>query len=90
MDDKEFRKLLQQIHDEIETTQTVDNKGSELLRDLDGDIRALLERSEVNTTDEHPSLVNNLEDSLSHFEVDHPSLTQLISRLLDSLSNAGL
>ncbi len=49
MDNKIDRELLQQLHDEINKTQTVDDKGKELLRDLDGDIRELLERSE-----EHP------------------------------------
>ena len=46
MDNKIDRELLQQLHDEINNTQTVDEKGKELLRDLDGDIRALLERAD--------------------------------------------
>ena len=50
MENEELRKLLQQLHDEIEKTQTVDEKGTEILSDLDGDIRALLERSEEQLT----------------------------------------
>jgi hypothetical protein len=90
MDDKELRKLLNQLHDEINRTQTVDEKGSGLLRDLDDDIRALLDRSEENPMQLHPSFVQRLEGTLLHFEVSHPSLTTLISRLLDSLSSAGI
>lgn len=48
MDNQELRKLLSQLHDEIKNTQAVDEKGSELLRDLEADISALLERSEEN------------------------------------------
>lgn len=90
MDDKELRKLLLQLHDEIKNTQSVDEKGSELLRDLDGDIQDLLVRSEENPAQSHPSLVQRLEGALDHFEVTHPSLTTLISNLLDTLSNAGI
>jgi hypothetical protein len=90
MDTKELRTLLQQIHDEINNTQTVDVKGGELLRDLEGDIRALLERSEENPVQLHPSFVQRLESTLYAFEVTHPTLTMLISKLLDSLSNAGI
>jgi len=90
MDNKELRNSLQQIQAEIKNTQTVDDKGSDLLRDLDGDIRSLLDRSEEDLMQLHPSVVQRMEGALYHFEVSHPSLTTLISRLLDSLSNAGI
>ena len=90
MDNNELRKLLNQLHDQINITESVDEKSSEVLRDLDGDIRALLERSEGTPVQLHPSLVQRLEGALDHFEVTHPDLTMLISRLLESLSNAGI
>jgi hypothetical protein len=84
---KKSRKLLQQLHEEISNTQTVDEKGSEQLRDLDGDIRVLLERSEEHPVLVPPSVVQRLESALSHFEVTCPELTTLISKSVDSLSN---
>jgi hypothetical protein len=90
MNNKIDRELLQQLHDEINNTQTVDEKGEELLRDLDGDIRALLERSEEHPTQVRPSIVHTLESTLDHFEITHPELTALVSKLLDTLSNAGI
>jgi hypothetical protein len=90
MDNQELRKLLDQLHHEIKNTQAVDEKGSKLLRDLDGDINELLERSEENSVQVQLSIVQRLESALSHFEVTHPNLTTLISKLLDSLSNAGI
>jgi hypothetical protein len=90
MDNDELRKHLQQLHDEINNAGTVDEKGSELLRDIEGDINALLERSGENPVQVHPSIVPRLESALSYFEVTHPTLTTVISRLLDSLSNAGI
>jgi hypothetical protein len=90
MDNKKSRKLLQHLHDEIKKTRAVDEKGSALLRDLEGDIRALLERSEGSPVQVHPSIVQRLQGALDHFEATHPDLTMLISKLLDSLSNAGI
>ena len=90
MDNTELRKLLDLLHDEINSTRAVDEKGSELLRDLEGDIRSLLERSQGNPVQLHPSIVQRLEGALDHFEASHPDLTMLISKLLDSLSNAGI
>jgi hypothetical protein len=90
MDNKKSRELLQQLHDEIKNTQTVDEEGSELLRDLDGDIHALLDRSEEQLVQVHPSVIQRLESALSHFEVTHPELTTLISKVVESLSNAGV
>ena len=90
MDNNELRKLLNQLHDQINITESVDEKSSEVLRDLDGDIRALLERSEADPLQLHPSIVHRMEGALNNFETTHPDLTMLISRLLESLSNAGI
>jgi hypothetical protein len=90
MENKDLRELLIQLHDEIGSTQAVDKKGTELLRDLEADIDALLKRSGDEPMHLQSSETLNLEDALSHFEVTHPTLTALIARLLESLSNAGI
>jgi hypothetical protein len=90
MDDNKSRELLQQIHDEVNNTQAVDKKDVEMLRDLDKDIRMLIERSGEHAEPVHSEIIERMQDSLTHFEVDHPELTGLISKLIDSLSNAGV
>jgi hypothetical protein len=90
MDDYDSRKLLQQLHDEINNLQAVDENSSDLLRDIDGDIRSLLERSGEHPIQVNPSVVQRLESAVDHFEVTHPDLTMLISKVLASLSNAGV
>lgn len=90
MDNNELNKLLHQLHDEIAKTQAVDEKGSELLRDLEVDISALLERLGENPEEVHPSIVQRLDSTLKHFEVTHPSLTTVISQVMDSLSYSGI
>jgi hypothetical protein len=90
MDDNDSRKLLQQLHDEINNIQKVDRKGSDLLKDIDGDIRELLERSGEQPEPVQPTIIGRMEDAIDHFEVSHPDLTALISKVLDSLSIAGI
>ena len=89
MDDQGLRNLLEQLHKEIEHTQSVDQKGLELLRDLDVDIRDLLSRSVADQPTEH-TLLGRLEESISYLEVTHPTLTNTLSKILESLSNAGI
>jgi hypothetical protein len=90
MADNDSRKLLQQLHDEINNLQAVDEYNSDLLRDIDGDIRTLLERSGEHPMPVHPTIIGRMEDAVDQFEVTHPELTALISKVLDSLSIAGI
>ena len=89
MDSKNIENLLQQLHTEIERTEHMDEKGKELLRELSSDIQELLERSDAPGTPKL-SLTQRLEESVDHFEVTHPTLTTMLSELLNSLSNAGI
>jgi len=90
MDDQELRKLIQSLHDEIQNTHIVDEKGQELLVDLDADIRKLLAQTGVRTASVHPSTLLRMEEGLDQFEVTHPALTMLLSKLLEALSNVGI
>jgi hypothetical protein len=91
MDDEELRNLLEELHQKIETTDTVDEKGRELLSHLSVDIRNLLERTgheeRLRGNDRE---IGRLEESVRHFEVSHPSLTAALSQLLNILNNAGI
>ncbi len=90
MNGSELRDLLEQLHAEIKRTQSVDDKGRELLRHLNSDITELLERTQGPPIRPQPSLVKNLEKGIDHFEVTHPTLTTLLSDLLTALNNAGI
>jgi hypothetical protein len=90
MDDPKLREQLEQLQAEIRQSNSVDEEGKALLRDLDADIHDLLARSEGEPVEVQPSTVDKLQDSLTYFEVSHPSLTALIAKLLETLSNAGI
>jgi len=90
MTDGKLRRELLRLHDEIESADKVDDKGRQLLLDIDAHIRDLLARSEVSPLRSRPALTQGLEDAIRHFEVTHPALTTALSDLLTALSNAGI
>lgn len=91
MDDRELRELLEELHKKIETTNSVDDKGRELLSHLSVDIRNLLERSGHEERLRGSKWeVGRIEESIRHFEETHPNLTLALSQLLTALNNAGI
>ena len=90
MSDENLRKLLEQLHDELERTKSVDERGNELLRHLNADIRDLLQRSEEGQELSDDSMLERLQDSIDHFEDTHPTLTLTLSEMMRILSNAGI
>lgn len=91
MEDTELRDLLQKLHDEIEETHSLDERGRDLLHHLDVDIRDLLDRLDAESSQaSDPSLIDSLEASIDHLQVSHPTLTTLLSQVLTTLSNAGI
>jgi len=91
MNDDELRQLLEELHQKIEATDSLDEQGREMLAHLSADIRSLLERTgDEQTTSETTGEVNRLEESIRYFEVTHPTLTATLSQMLNILNNAGI
>jgi len=90
MSDENLRKLLEQLHDELERTESVDEKGDELLSHLDADINNLLKRAGRGKTPADESVLERMQDAIDHFEVTHPTLTTMLSDMMRILSNAGI
>ena len=90
MEAQELRELIEKLHAEIQNTHIVDEKGQELLLHLESDIRGLLAQSGGRGTPVRISTIRRMEQGLDHFEVTHPTLTILLSKLLEALSNVGI
>ena len=90
MSDENYRKLLEQLHDELERTESGDERGDELRRNLIADIEDRLKRSEKDKTSDDESTIEQLRESIEHFEVTHPTLTMLLSEMATVLSNGGI
>ena len=87
MEEKDLNSLLKQLRVELTNARAMDEQGRELLRALDKDIRAFLERAE---DDDDDSLLERLQDSIDYFETTHPRLTTALSQILNALNNAGI
>jgi len=90
MDNQEFDTLLERLHVELEGAQQVDDKGRDLLRQLDADIHTLLGQPAPDQTNPALDLVRQLKESINHLEATHPRLTAILSDMVNSLSNAGI
>ena len=88
MTDKKLSELLEQLHNELDSTQAVDDKGRELLRGLNADIQELLKRSPGRRSAD--SLLERLQDTIDHFEDTHPAFTRALSHIMTALNNAGI
>lgn len=88
MKDQELHKLLEELHAEIENTRHVDDDEQELLRDLGNHINKLLALQGHETV--RPNTIRQLEVTIDALEVNHPTLTSLLAKLLATLSNAGI
>ena len=91
MDNRELSKLLQQLQGEIEKIDRVDDKGRTMLRKLDTEIHELLARSAKETQPQPgANILHSLEETITHLEATHPTLTTFLSSVLETLSNAGI
>jgi ABC-type transporter Mla subunit MlaD len=89
MTDQNLRELLDKLHQELEQLDTTDEQGRAMLHHLDADIRTLLKRSGEPAEADEPML-EQLQDTINHFETTHPSLTLTLSQMMTILSNAGI
>ncbi len=89
MDNKKFRRQLEQLKNEIDNTQPSDERGKELLQRTREDIDHLLEQMDRKTTS-HAETASRLEETIAYMEATHPKLTLMMTDLLDILSNAGI
>jgi len=78
--------LLEQVHAELQKVEQVDEEKLKLLQTLEQDVQALLRKSEVET----PSILERMQKAIDQFEVEHPTLTTLLSEVSTVLSNAGI
>ncbi|MBK8428557.1 MAG: DUF4404 family protein [Lewinellaceae bacterium] len=64
-----------------------DVKGRELLENITADINSLLQDPNIQTDE---SVLKSLQDSIDHFNIEHPKLTMALSEIMSILSNAGI
>lgn len=87
MPKNKIRELLEQLQGELDQVDPQDAKGRELLENITTDINSLLQDPNIQTDE---SVLQRLQDSIDHFNIEHPKLTMALSEILSILSNAGI
>lgn len=91
-DDQEIRKMLVQLHDELEHAQDLDADEEAMLRHLMADIQTMLKRSGApgaRIYPANPSILDRFQESIDTVEATHPTLAGAIRKVLDTLTVAG-
>jgi predicted component of type VI protein secretion system len=83
MSAEHLRRMLENLHAELQSAESVDDRSRELLREVDADIQELLERSDGQGNE-------SLTERLREFEERHPALTEAVGRVLDALAKMGI
>ena len=87
MANEERRKLLEEFRNKVSQTESLDDEGRNLLLRLDKEIHKLMEDETADTPD---NVLEQLQESIEHFEETHPTLTLTLSQIMTVLSNAGI
>ena len=87
MANEERRKVLEEFRNQVAATENLDEKGRTLLQSLNAEIDRLSEDEADDTPD---TVLEQLQESIEHFQDTHPSLTMTLSQMLTALSNAGI
>jgi len=86
MSSRDLRELLEALRSELDRADALDERSRALLRELDGEIRQALERSEPHAE----SVTRRLRETVEGFEGEHPQLTEAVSRVIDALVKMGI
>ncbi len=87
MPKNKIRELLEQLRGELEQVSPQDQKGRDLLENITADINSFLQDPDVEADE---SVLQRLQDTIDHFNIEHPTLTMALSEIMSILSNAGI
>lgn len=79
---------MQQLRAEIEKVDSADEKTRRKLEQLVADIEAELEKAEEDEV--HHGLIDDLRETINHFEAEHPRTTAILNDIMVTLSNMGI
>jgi hypothetical protein len=86
MEGESLRKLLAQVHAELEHGEPVDDETRDMLRTVMSDILTALEQPAAERAAEHhQSLGQRLKQATWKLESSHPRLTSIVSELVEDL-----
>ncbi len=90
MDQQQLRKTLEELHAELEHTESVDDETAATLAELDTHIQTLLKRPDSELMSKHHGLSARLRSAVTDIGGMYPQLTLYIERVLDGFNEMGI
>lgn len=88
MSDEELRQSLEELRSELDRLEAEEAEVRERLNTLISGIETRLD--EPGDTMHHTSLIQDLRQSISQFEVSHPRATAILNQIMVTLGNMGI
>ena len=86
----QLRERIQELLGELEQVKAVDPGARDRLAAVVEEIRSAVENSDEDGSEADDSLLERLNEATRHFEESHPTLTAMVGRVAESLSNLGI
>jgi len=86
----QLRERIQELLGELEQVKAVDPGARDRLAAVVEEIRSAVENGDEDGSKADDSLLERLNEATRHFEESHPTLTAMVGRVADSLSNLGI
>ncbi len=83
-----LNQLLEELHTELGSTDTLDDQAKEQLRDIAQEIEGAVGPDE--DKDLGSDAMNQLEQAAVGFESEHPRLAGILAQIIDTLSKLGI
>jgi cytochrome c-type biogenesis protein CcmH/NrfF len=89
MNKRQLHNRLEQLHAELQQIESIDEGEQQLLQNLMGDIKKLIE---AGASDQHvpDRLGEGLKQGVELFEASHPRATMLMGQVIDALAKMGI
>ena len=88
MSDEKLRESVEALRSELDRLEAGDLAARERLDALIAGLEAHM--NEPGDHEHHHSLVGDLRESISHFEVSHPGTTAVLNNIMVTLGNMGI
>ena len=86
----QLRERIQELLGELDQVEAADPDARDRLAAVLEEIRVAVDDSDDDGSETHESLLERLNEATHHFGESHPTLTAMVGRVAESLSNLGI
>ncbi|HMB59986.1 MAG TPA: DUF4404 family protein [Xanthomonadales bacterium] len=88
MPEQQLKKLLEQLHQELEQTESVSEETLSQVRELDKDIHKLV--APTQRDEDMDSVLERSRELKTQFAANHPEAERFLSQIMDTLAKIGI